>query len=354
MSKFKVVWLFFFLIISFPSNSQQLAEVKGSVTNTSNEPIHGATIVLSGTNKGAKADKNGFFKISGISFGNHQVTISAVGYQTIHRSVTCSKNVIDLSGIQMTPDQKIMAEVEVIGRSTASEITRQPYNVSAIDAKKLYNTTLDIGQALNRVSGVRLRESGGVGSNMSFSINGFSGNQVKLFLDGIPMDNFGSSFQLNNIPINFAERVEVYKGVVPVWLGGDALGGAVNIVTKNDPGKYLDASYSYGSFNTHKTAVNAGYISNNGLTMTLSAFQNYSDNNYWVNVRTADFETGKYTKGRRRRFHDAYRNETMVYNIGVSNKKYADQLLFGITLGENKKKSRPETTWTMFMEAGKP
>lgn len=337
MSKFKVVWLFFFLIISFPSHSQQLAEVKGSITNTSNQPIHGATIVLNGTNKGAKADKNGFFKITGISFGNHQVTISAVGYQTINRSLACIKNIIDLSEIQMTPDQKIMAEVEVIGRSTTSEVTRQPYNVSAIDAKKLYNTTLDIGQALNRVSGVRLRESGGVGSNMSFSINGFSGNQVKLFLDGIPMDNFGSSFQLNNIPINFAERVEVYKGVVPVWLGGDALGGAVNIVTKNEPGKYLDASYSYGSFNTHKTAINAGYIADNGLTMTLSAFQNYSDNNYWVNVRTVDFDTGKYTNGRRRRFHDTYRNETMVYNIGVSNKKYADQLLFGITLGENKK-----------------
>src|SRR5690606_25849188 len=135
--------------------------------------------------------------------------------------------------------------------------------------------------------------------------------------DGIPMDNFGSSFQLNNIPINFAERVEVYKGVVPVWLGGDALGGAVNIVTKNQPGKYLDASYSYGSFNTHKTSVNAGYITDNGFTMMLSAFQNYSDNSYLVNVRSYDFDTGKfYPAERTKRFHDAYRNETFVYNMG--------------------------------------
>ncbi|WP_312362735.1 carboxypeptidase-like regulatory domain-containing protein, partial [Sphingobacterium sp.] len=82
MSKFKIVWLLFLLIISFPSHAQQLAEVKGRITNTSNEPIPGATILLSSTKKGAKADRNGFFKISGISFGNHQVTISAVGYQT--------------------------------------------------------------------------------------------------------------------------------------------------------------------------------------------------------------------------------------------------------------------------------
>jgi len=70
-------------------------------------------------------------------------------------------------------------------------------------------------------------------------LNGFSGNQVRFFLDGVPMDNFGSSFQINNIPINFAERVEVYKGVVPIWLGSDALGGAVNIITGNKYRNYI-------------------------------------------------------------------------------------------------------------------
>ena len=46
-----------------------------------------------------------------------------------------------------------------------------------------------------------------------------------------------------------AERVEVYKGVLPVNLGADALGGAVNIVSRRDA-NYLDATYSFGSFNT--------------------------------------------------------------------------------------------------------
>ena len=109
---------------------------------------------------------------------------------------------------------------------------------------------------------------------------------VKVFIDGVPMDNFGSSFQMNNIPINLAERVEVYKGVVPIWLGGDALGGAINIVTSSKPRTYVDASYSFGSFNTFKTAVNAGYTSKSGFTTEINAFQNYSDNNYCVNVET--------------------------------------------------------------------
>jgi outer membrane cobalamin receptor len=146
-----------------------------------------------------------------------------------------------------------------------------------------------LSHALDRVSGVRVREAGGVGSRSELSINGFSGNQIKVFIDGVPMDNFGSSFQLNNIPVNLADRVEVYKGVVPIWLGGDALGGAVNIVTNSKPRTYVDASYSFGSFNTHRSAVNAGYTAKSGFTTEINAFQNYSDNNYWVNVDAAQF-----------------------------------------------------------------
>ncbi|WP_449440631.1 TonB-dependent receptor [Pedobacter steynii] len=121
-------------------------------------------------------------------------------------------------------DVKEMETVNVVGRTKAQEVNRQAFNVTAIDAKKLYNTTLDISGALDRVAGVRVRETGGVGSSFNLSINGFSGSHIRYFIDGIPMDNFGSSFQINNIPINIADRVEVYKGVVPMWLGSDALG----------------------------------------------------------------------------------------------------------------------------------
>src|SRR5690606_12555387 len=148
----------------------------------------------------------------------------------------------------------------------------------------------------------------GVGSSFNFSLNGFSGNHVRFFLDGVPIDHLGSSFQINNMPINFADRVEVYKGVVPIWLGSDALGGAVNIITSQNAQNYLDVSYSYGSFNTHRSAINAGMTTKTGWTFQLSAFQNYSDNNYQVTVDASD-STGKYYPNTRvKRFHDQYHN----------------------------------------------
>src|SRR5690606_17661529 len=194
---------------------------------------------------------------------------------------------------------------------------------------------LDLAHALDQVSGVRLRETGGVGSNFNFSLNGFSGKQVKFFLDGVPLENFGSAFQINNIPINLADRIEVYKGVVPITLGGDALGGAVNIVTNTSRRNYLDISYSYGSFNTHRSTVNARYTSAGGFTAQLNAFQNYSDNNYKVLVDIVeDFATGRTREGWAKRFHDTYHNETIIASAGVVDKPYADELLCGVTLGQ--------------------
>ena len=60
----------------------------------------------------------------------------------------------------------------------------------------------------------------------------------------------GESFSLENIPASIVDRVEVYKGVVPAYLGGDALGGAINIVTNESKKNYYDISYRVGSFNT--------------------------------------------------------------------------------------------------------
>src|SRR5690606_7228255 len=224
------------------------------------------------------------------------------------------------------------------GRTKAQEVNRQAFNVTAVDATKLYNTTMDISSALDRVAGVRVRESGGVGSNFNLMLNGFNGDQIRYFIDGIPMENFGTAFQINNIPINIAERIEIYKGVVPVWLGSDALGGAVNIVTGDRMNSYVDASYSFGSFNTHRTVINAAHTTKNGLFFQLNAFQNYSYNNYKVAVDVADINTGVYNEGvTLKRFHDTYHNESLIANIGVVNKFYADKLLFGVVVGKSYK-----------------
>ena len=64
---------------------------------------------------------------------------------------------------------------------------------------------------MNRASGVKIREEGGVGSDFDLSINGLSGNSVRYFIDGIPLDSKGSYVTLANLPVNLIDRVEIYK-----------------------------------------------------------------------------------------------------------------------------------------------
>jgi outer membrane receptor protein involved in Fe transport len=129
----------------------------------------------------------------------------------------------------------------------------------------------------------------------------------------------------------------VYKGVVPARFGADALGGVVNVVTAQRRRTFVDASYSFGSFNTHKAYVNAGYTSTGGLTIQLNAFANYSDNDYPVYTKVLDLATNTFSseEQRVRRFHDTYHNETAILKAGIVGKPFADRLLFSLTLGQS-------------------
>ncbi len=230
-------------------------------------------------------------------------------------------------------------------RSAIQSVRESPFNVVALDAKSQYNSTLDLAHLLDKASGVKIRETGGVGSDMSITLNGFTGRNVRVFMDGVPMEGFGSAFQLNNIPVNMAERIEVYKGVVPIEFGADALGGVINIVTNRTQNTTVDLSYAYGSFNTHRTNLAFNHTFKSGLSLQINAFQNYSDNDYKVKTQTYIFPETSGTNGSVgatmstdkywvKRFHDHYKNETVVAKLGVVGKPWADRLLFGVTLGQ--------------------
>lgn len=334
----KIYLIFISLIISMSAYAQKnQATVSGQVSDVgSGDIIEFASVAIKNSPYGANTNEKGVFSFSAPA-GKCTLVVSALGYATIEKEVALKSGAANVMNFSMTAEAATLNEVLVTGKSATQRINESAYNVVAMDAKLLHNSTLDLSHALDRISGVRVRESGGVGSSYNFSLNGFTGRQVKFFIDGIPMENFGSSFQINNIPINLADRVEVYKGVVPISLGSDALGGAVNIVTSSREGKYIDASYSFGSFNTHRSYINAGYTAKSGFTVQINAFQNYSDNDYKITTNIVDKVTGTITENVKvKRFHDNYRNETVIANVGVVGKSFADKLLFGITLGQNR------------------
>ena len=251
-----------------------------------------------------------------------------------------------------TPIQ--LKEVTVVS-SSVKRINESAFNAVGVDTKSLQNTTQNLSDALRQVPGVKLRETGGVGSDMQLMLDGFSGKHVIVFIDGVPQEGVGQSFGLNNIPVTYADHIEVYRGVVPVEFGTDAIGGVINVVTKKTARRwYLDASYSYGSFNTHKSNVDFGQYFKNGLTYGINFFQNYSDNNYQIDATGVKHflegggsqQNAKKTE-RVERLHDAYHNEALVVKVGVLNKSWADRLMLSATLSQSYKEIQTDTRQTV-------
>ena len=232
-----------------------------------------------------------------------------------------------------------LSEIVLTGQSPIKQVQKAAYNVVAIEAQQLRNLNSNAADMLARVSGVKMRETGGVGAETAINLNGFTGRHVRIFIDGVPMNEANASFRINNIPAELIERIEIYKGVVPVTFGADALGGAINVVTRKSRYNYGNLSYTFGSFNTHKSTLNLGQFLTDNISVELNAYQNYSDNSYKVFTEYLDLQTGTYSKEKLwfKRFHDRYHNEAIIGRVNIFDEKWADKLSFALNYSQEDK-----------------
>lgn len=307
----------------------------------SGEVVQFASVAIENHNRfGAISDENGRFKLRA-PLGEQTIIVSFMGYEEFSQVVTIEAGETIRLDIALENTTQSIDEVVVKTQSSSARLNKSAYNVQSLSLEGLKNSSANMTDALARIGGVKIREAGGVGSDTNISLGGFSGNHVKIFIDGIELDSSNSAFSLSNMPAGFADRIDVYSGVVPIEFGTDAIGGVINIVTKRDSrlrSTSLDASYSYGSFNTHSTYLNFAQVLGNGITYGLNLYQNYSDNNYWVDTTVTQYtetdlgypmvNTSDKSIYRVRRFNDAYHNETGIAMIGISNKSWTDALLF--------------------------
>lgn len=347
--RFKFVDVRFVLILGVLLFSKigaaQQGIITGLVLDDKQAPLAGVTIQVTNHNSGHTiTDIDGTFKIL-LPQGKYTLKASYLGFKTTYVTVDITKNTTQNIKIALIVNEEVLESVVVEGQTKIEQLKSRAFEVEAIAVKAEKNASIDVNGILATVPGVNIRQSGGLGSNFNFSLNGFSGNQVRFFIDGIPQDNLGSSLRFNNFPATLVDRVEVYKGVVPIHLGADALGGAVNIVTSQKQTNFLDVSYDVGSFTTHRATLNGRYYTKEGLTLQLIAFYNYSDNDYTINGNefgkegfAIRDEFGNDTGERvptARRFHDAYTSQMVQFKAGVVNKPFADKLLIGVTFSGN-------------------
>lgn len=338
MTKHCVLTLICLLMCSLTVSAQKRAMLSGKIISAEDKSIIDfATVYLKGTSYGCTTNERGIYHLKAPA-GTYTLVVSAIGFETFEEQITLKNEERTRQTIVLKTATHQLDEVVVVSNGV-SRVQKSAFNAVALDTRELHNSTKSLSDALTQLPGLKLRESGGVGSDMQLMLDGFSGKHVKIFIDGVPQEGAGTAFDINNIPVNFAERIEVYKGVVPVGFGTDALGGVINIVTnKRRRSWHLDASYSYGSFNTHKSYINFGQTFRNGLMYEINAFQNFSDNDYYIDNYITEFGDDGITENTDRnkiyhvrRFNDQFHNEAIIGKVGLVDKKWADRLMLGFT-----------------------
>ncbi|WP_428264826.1 TonB-dependent siderophore myxochelin receptor MxcH [Haliangium sp.] len=321
----------------------------------SNRPVVGAEVMLvdaAGRALTTRSDSDGCFRVDGVAPGRYMLRASLPGSGTAELPLAVAAGQTSEPTLRLLASeaggQDAIIEVTVEGESEAERLRRSAQAVHVIETEQAQRQSAGLGEVLARSQGVGVRRGGGLGSGTRFSLNGLSGDQVRFFLDGVPLERAGYSFGVANVPVNLIERVEVYRGVVPIRIGADALGGAVNLVTDDDvSGTHAAASYQLGSFGTHRLSLGArGLHPASGVFVRAGGFMDAANNDYPVDVEVPD-QLGRLTPARVYRFHDAYRAAGGNLELGVVDRSWAERLLVRVFVTDYAKELQSNAVMTV-------
>ncbi len=288
-------------------------------------PLPLVTVRIAQTNRHTLTDSAGRFAFANLAARKYTLNITASGYHVASKNLYLLIGVSTSLTIRLKTAVNELSTVSVTGKSNAALVREQPQNLTVIDTKPYFNRPEGAISLINRAAGVKVRQSGGLGSNANFYLNGLSGKQVKFFIDGIPLDYLGAGLNFNILPVNVIDRIEIYKGVVPISLGADALGGAIDIISRRNKADYLDAAYTISSSNTHRASLNLRKNISRNWYAEGTGFYNASDNNYKIDVEIPN-ANGNIERATVRRFHDRFGNTYGRLAVGLQDQKWADDL----------------------------
>ncbi|MEM6893796.1 MAG: TonB-dependent receptor plug domain-containing protein [Bacteroidota bacterium] len=314
------------LLNSYPLLAQRTVKIEGRITDGKGRPLPYANVLIKSSGIGTVSRANGYYALEKVPLGITMVTVTVLGFKSENRTITVRNNT---KGLDFTLEEgtEKLEEVVVKGKSDARKLQESAQAVTVVTTETVKLQTADLGEIMAKTEGVSVQRAGGLGSDARFALGGLSGDQIRFFYNGIPLDYSPYAFGLANVPVNAIDRVEVYKGVVPIQFGADALGGAVNLVPPQT-NKKLGGSVSYqtGSFGTHRATANLEhYNEDSGFFASLGGFYDYTDNNYKIDVAVPN-ELGQLEQFEVERFHDAYRAFGVNFALGLRNKKWAKEL----------------------------
>ena len=212
------------------------ANVYGHIVSAnSGEHLPYATVAIKGTTIGCAADGTGHYKLNNLPLGEVTFVVSAIGYETIEmRYIALERRTEELN---FKLQESAVSLDEVVVSATRNETNRrQTATVVNVASTKLFEGTAssNLSEAMNFQSGLRVENTCGNCGAPQLRINGLEGQYSQILLDSRAIfSSLAGVYGLDLMPVAMVERVEVIRGGGSALFGSNAIGGVVNIITKD-------------------------------------------------------------------------------------------------------------------------
>lgn len=288
------------------ADSPKYGLLKGRILDNEKNPLAGAVVVIDSDKLSAVTDLDGFFSFANLSSGNHSLKVTYIGFLPVSKTITVSEE-STIDDIVMSDTSRELNEVVVTGVFSGQQraINAQKNNVNitnVVSADQIGKfPDSNIGDALKRISGINVQYDQGEarfgqvrGTPAEFSSVTINGSRLPSAEGDI------RNVQLDLIPSDMIQTIEVSKTLMPDQ-DGDAIGGSINLVTKNSPHRFTVGAVAGTGYNwiSRKAQMNFGltlgnrFFNNRFGVMFAASYNNAPSGSYNTEFKWEKDDNGK-------------------------------------------------------------
>ncbi len=236
-----------FLLLAIQLVAQQ--PIKGKILSDG-KPVIAATVTIQPKKQSIITDSSGAFEFQATT-GKYLLRISALGFQSVTKEVVVKNEPIEIL-IDITEDENELTEVVVTGTMKEVSKASSPVPVEVYTPKFFQKSApANLFEAVSQVNGVKPQLNCNICNTGDIHINGMEGPYTQVLIDGMPIvSGLATVYGLMGIPLSMIERVEIIKGPAASLYGSEAMGGTINVITKNaTKAPKIIADINYSSWN---------------------------------------------------------------------------------------------------------
>lgn len=247
---------------------QSDANIHGHIIHAqTREHIPFVTITVKGTTIGLTADASGHFYLKNLPVGEHTLVGEAIGLKTVEKVVKLEANKTIEVNFEMEDDTQTLDEV-VVSATRNETNKRSTATIVNVASAKLFESTAssNLAESMSFQPGLRVENTCGNCGAVQLRINGLDGQYSQILLDSSPIfSSLAGVYGLEQLPVAMIERVEVIRGGGSALFGSNAIGGVVNIITKEPLRNSLSLSHTSNIMESgdteFNTSINGSFVS---------------------------------------------------------------------------------------------